>query len=479
MLPAMLRSRLAPWWAALFLLAGLWTAAWPFTIDDAYIVARYAHRLAQGKGYTYNDGAVTDGVTGPLWLAPLVFGAALGGDPALLGKWLGLLASGAAVGVSLRHVQRRALGRRAAWLVVATVVTSLPFVTWAVAGLESGLAGLLVVLLACAVGERAPPRWLVAGSTIGALGWLRPELLVLAGVLWTRMWMRHRAAALRAALVALAAGALVIVFRTTLFGHLLPMSVSAKPAVLGHGFRYLGAALLSPRGLLTALCLLVAALRGGREARLFVAALAGHALAVLLAGGDWMPGRRLFAPLGPLLALTLATGLARFSLRRPQSACALVSLWLLASLYELGPELVQARAAGIRQQERGALLAARVCGARGPIAAIDIGALGSACLDHTFIDLGGLTEPAVAYAPGGHLDKRVSEAWLAGRAPGLILLHSRERPRVDAAGRVRWFAGYPVERRVLGFGFVQRNYEVRDVFEYADDYFYLSLVPRR
>src|SRR5690606_23346679 len=153
--------------------------------------------------------------------------------------------------------------------------------------------------------------------------------------------------------------------------------------------------------------------------------------------------------------------------------------WLLASLYEVGPELARARAAGLSQRERGAQLAALVCRADGPVAAIDIGALGSACRDHTFIDLGGLTEREVAYAPGGHLDKRISEAWLARRAPGLILLHSRERPRVDAARRVRWFAGYPIERRVLGFSFVQHAYEVGDVFEYADNYYYLLLVPRR
>ncbi|MBZ0115678.1 MAG: hypothetical protein K8H88_01695, partial [Sandaracinaceae bacterium] len=40
--------------------------AWPFTIDDAFVTARYAERLARGQGYTMNDGPPTDGVTGPL-----------------------------------------------------------------------------------------------------------------------------------------------------------------------------------------------------------------------------------------------------------------------------------------------------------------------------------------------------------------------------------------------------------------------------
>jgi hypothetical protein len=44
--------------------------AWPYTVDDAFIVARYARRLADGRGYTFNLGPPSDGVTGPLWLLP-------------------------------------------------------------------------------------------------------------------------------------------------------------------------------------------------------------------------------------------------------------------------------------------------------------------------------------------------------------------------------------------------------------------------
>ncbi|HVZ36591.1 MAG TPA: hypothetical protein VG963_29375, partial [Polyangiaceae bacterium] len=68
---AMSVSRHAPAIFAVFALASLMAAAWPFTIDDAFIVGRYADRLARGRGYTYEDGIVSDGVSGPLWLLPL------------------------------------------------------------------------------------------------------------------------------------------------------------------------------------------------------------------------------------------------------------------------------------------------------------------------------------------------------------------------------------------------------------------------
>jgi hypothetical protein len=108
--------------------------------------------------------------------------------------------------------------------------------------------------------------------------------------------------------------------------------------------------------------------------------------------------------------------------------------------------------------------------------ALDVGALGDVT-DNPIVDLGGLTEPRIAYAPGGHLDKRVSSAWLRAQSPALIVLHSSERPRIDAAGHVRWFRGFPVERRVLEMDWVLRGYQVRDVIAYARDYYYVLLAP--
>ena len=82
-------------------------ALWGYTVDDALISVRYAHRLALGQGWRFNvGGPATDGVTPlawPLLLTPVARAAPL----VVLGraKLLGLCAS---LG---RGRRRRAPGR--------------------------------------------------------------------------------------------------------------------------------------------------------------------------------------------------------------------------------------------------------------------------------------------------------------------------------------------------------------------------------
>ena len=99
--------------------------------------------------------------------------------------------------------------------------------------------------------------------------------------------------------------------------------------------------------------------------------------------------------------------------------------------------------------------------------ALDVGALAFMSRAEV-IDIGGLTEPRIAYARGGHLDKQLDARWLGSdEHRNCIILHSRERPRVDSEGRVRWFSGYPVERRVLAMSWVMERYRAQAVLEHA------------
>ncbi len=468
----------APAIFAVFALAGLMAAAWPFTIDDAFIVARYADRIARGRGYTFVGGAASDGVTGPLWLAPLALGAYAGLDPVRVAKWGGALASALALAWVVVRLRRRARGHASAWLASLTAVSSLPFVIWSVAGLENGAAALAVTALSLAVSERPRPRSALAGIACAALVWLRPELVPFAAVWLVALALRGWQHAAPALVLALFGVLSVIAFRLALFGHALPMSAGAKPALLPQGAGYVAAALSRPRAWFAALAVVSALKLAGREGATLACALAVHLGAVALAGGDWMPGRRLFASVLPVLALAVALGISRLTLRRPWLGWALFTGLLASSCFELVPELFEARRAGLTRAQRAPALARLVCAARGPVAAVDIGLLGYACPDQTFLDLGGLTEPAIAYARGVHLDKQLDGAWLHARAPGLLVLHSRERPRVDERGHVRWFAGYPIERRVLSLPFVQRDYAATHVLAYAPSYFYVLLAPR-
>jgi hypothetical protein len=463
----MLTMRHGPVLGALLALVVLSGVAWPFAVDDAFIAVRYAQRIALGLGYTFSGEHASDGVTGPLWLLPLVAGARMGLPLLPLAKGLSCVASLVAVAWVVARAGRGARGCEAAWWAGTICASSLPFAAWAVAGLETGLAALLATWLVLAALAR---RDLQAGMAVALLAWLRPELAPFAGVLLAWCWARSGRA--RALLLGCAGAASVLAFRAGMFGHLLPMTASAKPALLWHGLAYLGTALREPRVLVLALLFVLAVYRGGRVTRVLALALAVHTLAVVLAGGDWMPARRLFVPVVPTLALVLARGL-----RGLRMGYALGALLLVCSARELFVELPAIREAGARRERMLPELTRALC-RPGTIALIDVGVIGAACARQELLDLGGLTTPEVAYAAGGHLDKHVDEAWLRAQRPAALVLHSRERPRVDELGRLRWFAGYPVERRVLGFAFV-RAFRVQHVIAYAPSYYYVVLVPPR
>jgi hypothetical protein len=460
------RALLAPWAPVTAVLVALGAAqvyAWPYTVDDAHIVARYAARLAGGQGYTFQAGPATDGVTAPLWLGLCLLCARAGADPLSAAKVLGAVTTLLATAQVVWCERRRGLGRVASWLVASLLATSLPLVTWSVAGLETGLATLALAALAFS----APAPALLAA---GAVAWLRPELvpaaLLLAG-------SRKRALPLVAACVVGIVS--VATFRWGCFGDPWPMTAAAKPASLAHGLGYLKDALRAPASLALGLGAALAA-RGSRGSVRLALALVVHGLAVLLAGGDWMPAARLFAPVVPLALIVVARALARLHLRRPALACAVAAALLALRAASLCTDLPVARTVAERGPVLDALAAALPEGP-GPLVALDIGWLG-ARVPGPILDLGGLTEPRIAYARGGHLDKHVDGAWLERTAPRALILHSSVAPRVDADGRVRWFAGYPVEQRVLAFPWVQRDYQVHGVFRYAEHYFYVLLVRR-
>ncbi|HTU63697.1 MAG TPA: hypothetical protein VMF89_34775, partial [Polyangiales bacterium] len=155
--------------------------AWPYTVDDAYIVARYALRLTRGEGYTWNPGPATDGVTGPAWLAP-GFVAAVGGyDPVIAAKVVGLCCAVLAAYVCISDEQGRSRGTFLAWIVALLLVCQPSLGGSGSSGLETGAATLALTCAAHAA-LASPPRVVSLGIAIGLLAWLRPELAVASAV---------------------------------------------------------------------------------------------------------------------------------------------------------------------------------------------------------------------------------------------------------------------------------------------------------
>ncbi len=453
--------------------AGTGALAWPFTVDDAWVTARYARRIAAGLGYTFVDGPPTDGVTGPLGLMPALLGEAAVGDPMLGAKLAGLLAGAVSAGLAVALAGREGL-RHAA--VSALLLAAWPLLgIWSAAGLETGLAALAATMVAVGlVRERA----VVSGVGVALMAWLRPEgaLACLAALtLLTRDTGRRSAAAWGLA----AAGAVsVVAFRLAMFGAPLPLSVSAKPPDLGHGIEYAARAAPVVLGVFGALPVFFAARDPGPR-RAVVVVLAAHVAAVVLAGGDWMPGFRLFVPWLPALAFVMAGPIAaRLDPSGPRSrragAVALAIGSIAVPLLAGGLAVVEAREAGAARDSGRAALAAHLRATARRVALVDVGYLGfTTGLD--VVDLGGITDPSIARRPGGHVDKAIDPGMLLARDPDAIVLSSRVEPVVDDRGRLRRFAGHPVEARVAAMPWVRARMRVTRVQPYAPGRWYVVL----
>lgn len=453
--------------------------AWPYTVDDSYIVARYALRLSRGEGYTWNPGAATDGVTGPAWLLPGVGAAALGYDPVIAAKLVGLCCSALAVLACIAALQARARGSQLAWIAALLLVCQPSIGGSGSSGLETGLATLALTYAAEAALAAPGPSLVGLGSAVAALAWLRPELAAACAVFLAVATLR---VGLRSALIAWAIAAVsaasVCMFRFWISGSLLPMAWHAKAGSLQDGWSYAARGVLVLTGIGgIALAAAGAALGQFRE-RARAWALLTHFGALVLAGGDWMPGFRLWVPLFPQYAALAAVGCERLW-RRGSTARVLAAGGLVAAcavpLLDLFLRIPDWRNAGKSRERVGAAIARELrAHPTARVALVDIGFIGYAS-GVTTIDLAGLTEPAVAAFPGGHLAKRIPSAWLQAQAPDLLLLHSSLPPTAASDGRLQRLAGYPVEMRVARFGWVTEQFRVAKIYAYGPGYHYVLL----
>lgn len=468
--------------AALAVLA-VGAAAWPFTIDDAFITAHYAARLASGHGLTVVEGPPTDGVTGPLWLLPGALAALVGLSPIAAQKALGLALIALASALVVRRAAQRQGGQIAAPITALLVVAGPTLGVWGAAGLESGAATLALTATMLGATARPRPNALLVGVCVGLLAWLRPEACAAGMVALAATGARGgRRAGAWAAGIAAVFGVAVVAYRLALFGHVLPLAVQAKPGELAAGVDYvLRGALVTTGGA----GLVLAGLAGLRAhgAQRWTLALVGVFLgSVAVAGGDWMPGFRLLAPILPTVALLAGIGsrAALLASRRPLARALLGGALLVAlgvPLLDLVVQLPEVRAAGATRERAGRPFA-RWLGARARrVALVDVGFLPYVG-GFDAIDLGGVTEPEVARLAGGHLDKLIDPAWLAERAPDALVLHASVAPRISPTGDLLTLAGYPVERRLAELPWVRATFRVERVVEYAPGYVYVVLLRR-
>jgi hypothetical protein len=298
------------------------------TVDDVFIFLRYARNLAVHGVYAFDAGPAGRGVPPVEGTSSVAWTVAL----ALLWRagWRGLGAAKAlSLGVGLLvpaacavAVRRGGLGGAVAGgagarpLLMAVPALALAFdadyATWAVSGMDTALfAFACVACVAFATSPRA------AAVLLGMLAWVRPEgpLFAAAGVL---ALAGDRRSLVRLGVLAAVPIVVLTCLRWAYFHDVVPNTFWAKMnAVDGKDYTGLGyvASALGRRPLLLLVLPLAAvlpALRRGRRhtaasptVRVAFALLVASFVFALVAGGDWMPDRRLLVvalPLGAILA---------------------------------------------------------------------------------------------------------------------------------------------------------------------------------
>ena len=469
----MTRARAALLGAALALGGALaWRVALHLgPVDDAYISLRAAANWAHGLGPVFNAGVRVEGTTSPLWTALLALGIHAGAPPLSWMLVLGL-ASTALAGALAAALAFEAGGALAAVAAALTLALLPGWSGWAVSGLETPLAGALLLLAAwLAAGAEGTARGLVAGVFAALAALARPEALLVLPALVLVARDRRGAAALATTAAALVGAAFVA--RHSYYGDWLPNTYYAKAGDGGVALRLRGVSYVGVFALFH-LPLLAAALLGARDrARVqWLAVAVVFAAAVAWEGGDHFPLARLALPVVPLLASMAGSGVAALrGYRRVLVALLLVAGVPLAASGDDGAKRLS-REAGYARQWRAIGEALREPRAPpGSVATVTIGAIGYVS-GRPILDLAGLVDHHLARAPrlpgGASGHDRVDVDYVLGREPALVIAvpaltrvpMSAERERAQLAA---WRAfGGGAERLLLDPRF-QERYEPRDL----------------
>ena len=303
--------------------------------DDAYITFRFARHLADGHGLVWNIGEPpVEGYTNFLWLLWCAMAAKVGFDLPLFSQIAGAAASLVTMAYTYRF-GRKLLGmsRGLALFPCLLLSASGPFVTWAMAGMETSLFGCLMLASLyhfARAGQRERPP-ITAFVLVFLATLTRPEGLVVFATLavlylWSPGWGTARQRLLTP-IVYLGCFAAYFVWRYQYFGQLLPNTFYAKVGMSGfivaRGLGYTAYFVGHFVAPWLPLIVLLAWGRGGllpmirsmrtalerreRLPRLGVAALLGaYVLCVVGLGGDYMAMYRFFVPVLPFTYLVVA-----------------------------------------------------------------------------------------------------------------------------------------------------------------------------
>jgi hypothetical protein len=152
---------------------------YPYTPDDTFISLRYAQRLVEGKGLTWNDGEYVEGYSNPLWVMLAAALNIFSVDLLNAVQLMGAIFTGLTLFVFARYARQFALPTSSLLLGACTFSLTAPVAIWAVGGLEMPLVMLLfawaLVFTRSLLDNKNHKSAIAAGCALGLICWLRPE----------------------------------------------------------------------------------------------------------------------------------------------------------------------------------------------------------------------------------------------------------------------------------------------------------------
>jgi len=292
---------------------------WDHVTEDAYISFRYAERLINGEGLTFNPDERVEGFSNPLWILVIAAASKITSiDLPTISRIMGFLLSLFTFLVIYLISEKLFNNFRSTLLIIFTsfVIFVTPgFHVYSTAGLEGPLMGFLLISSVLFSLSNNVKHLMIAAFLIGLVGITRPEG-PLYGILWLAFTYKTYSGGwsnfVKRALIFVTPISGYIIFRLLYFKQLLPNTAYAKPSgtygyLFGISDSLMYFVVLS---IPFTLVLLFYYFQSPKNKNNLFSTISGFILANLIflvyAGVDWMLLGRFILPVWPILVLAFA-----------------------------------------------------------------------------------------------------------------------------------------------------------------------------
>ncbi len=317
------------------------TTRYWWLIDDAMVSMRYAHNFARGLGLVWNRGEYVEGYTNFLWTLVMALVHLLPipiSHTSLVVALINMALAAAAIPVLLALLRFFDADQHTIVLALLSYVLNLNIKNWAIAGIETPILTLFVLLAVWRVLEesRTQRPTLLPFLLIGTMTLVRADALVLAALLCgtALVLQRQRVRVVLLSLVAMLVPAAHFAFRWSYYGDLIPNTAYLKVANWDtrylHGIGYV-ADFASDYIIVILFVLAGLLLARTWPLRLLPALVLGYTIYIGYAGGDIFEHYRFFLPVVPLLLLLAYLAIQRLVVAHPTLRLLLGMLCLITT----------------------------------------------------------------------------------------------------------------------------------------------------